>query len=143
MTPLARYAQALSELTPDTVNSLETLLGEQAVFSDPFNQVTGRAVFLRIFEDMYSRLEGVSFEVHQLAETEQGGFIYWTFRGHSRLTGALQIEGVSRIGLDAAGKVQAHDDYWDASLLLERFPLLGRIIRRIRQKLALPESTTH
>ena len=35
MTPLARYAQALSELTPDTVNHLEALLSEQAVFSDP------------------------------------------------------------------------------------------------------------
>ena len=38
MTPLARYAQALSELTPDTVNHLAALLSEQAVFSDPFNR---------------------------------------------------------------------------------------------------------
>lgn len=140
MTPLARYAQALSELTPDTVNHLEALLSEQAVFSDPFNRVTGRAVFLRIFEDMYSRLDDVGFAVHQLAETEEGGFIYWTFSGYSKLTGQLSIDGVSRVVLDSEGRVLLHADYWDASLLLERLPLLGRVIRRIRQKLALPES---
>lgn len=140
MTPLARYAKALSELTPDTVNALAGLLSENAVFSDPFNRVTGRAVFLRIFEDMYGRLEDVSFEVHQLAETEQGGFIYWTFRGDSKLTGLLRIEGISRVVLDSEGRVTLHADYWDASVLLERLPLLGRVIRRIRRKLALPES---
>ncbi|WP_271272037.1 nuclear transport factor 2 family protein [Aliamphritea hakodatensis] len=140
MTPLARYAKALSELTPDTVNALAGLLSENAVFCDPFNRVTGRAVFLRIFEDMYGRLEDVSFEVHQLAETEQGGFIYWTFRGDSKLTGLLRIEGISRVVLDSEGRVTLHADYWDASVLLERLPLLGRVIRRIRRKLALPES---
>ncbi len=138
MTPLARYAQALSELTPDRVSELAALLNEQAAFSDPFNRVTGRATFLRIFEDMYSRLEDVSFDVHRIANTPEGGFIYWTFSGHSRLTGTLSIDGVSRIELDDAGKVRVHEDYWDASLLFERLPLLGRIIARIRRKLALP-----
>ncbi len=139
MTPLARYAQALSELTPDTVNGLAFLLSEDARFSDPFNRVTGQRDFLNIFKDMYSRLDDVGFEVHQLAETEQGGFIYWTFTGHSRLTGLLKVEGVSKIELNTEGLVCVHADFWDASLLFQRLPVLGRIIRRIRQKLALPQ----
>ena len=138
MTPLARYAQALSELTPDTVNDLAFLLSADAEFSDPFNRVTGQRAFLDIFVDMYSRLDDVGFEVHQLAETGQGGFIYWTFTGQSRLTGKLSVDGVSRIELDSEGRVCLHVDFWDASLLFQRLPILGRIIRRIRQKLALP-----
>ena len=68
------------------------------------------------------------------------GFIHW------RMSGALvrmshrpfDVTGVSKVELDADGRVVSHIDYWDvASGLYEMFPVLGPALRWVRRRLAV------
>jgi hypothetical protein len=52
--PANRYAEAFAQLTPDTLDQLCAMVSDQVYFSDPFNQITGKAGFRAVFDHMYS-----------------------------------------------------------------------------------------
>jgi hypothetical protein len=54
---------------------------------------------------------------------------------HKRINGRreIQVEGISHLYIDC-GKVNYHRDYFDAGqMLYENLPLLGGIIRKIKE----------
>ena len=123
----------------ENIASLSDLVTADVCFSDPFNRVQGQQAFLTIFADMYERLDNVTFQVHEITGGETAGYLHWTFSAGSKLTGSFTIDGVSRVLINSQGLVTEHHDYWDASELMQRLPVLGRVIRSIRQKMALPD----
>ena len=60
---LERYCAAFVALTPQTLNDLGALVSDDVRFRDPFNDVRGRAVFLKVFEDMFEQTQDPRFHV--------------------------------------------------------------------------------
>ncbi|MDO6563337.1 nuclear transport factor 2 family protein [Amphritea sp. 1_MG-2023] len=133
---LERYAMLLSQLKPERISELGMLVSETICFTDPFNRVQSKSAFLGIMADMFEQLDQVSFEVFECQVQGEVGYLYWRFSATSPLAGAFKTEGVSRLVFDQQGRVVSHQDFWDASLLMEQFPLLGRVIRYIRRRAA-------
>ncbi|RTE65279.1 nuclear transport factor 2 family protein [Amphritea opalescens] len=133
---LNRYALLLSQLTAANVVELDPLVSETIYFTDPFNRLKGKANFLGLMSEMFEQLNNVSFEVFETQIQGQTGYLYWRFSASSSLTGAFSTEGTSRVCFNHQGLVVSHQDFWDASALIEQFPLLGRIIRYIRRRAA-------
>lgn len=133
---LARYARVLDQLRADNLDQLAELLDDRVRFIDPFNDLTGKEVFIGVMREMFDKMEAVGFEV--LQQTQQGldGWLYWRFTATSAMTGSFSVEGSSRIRFTASGRVALHQDFWDASQMLERLPLLGRIVAGIRRRVA-------
>ncbi|WP_417227251.1 nuclear transport factor 2 family protein [Amphritea sp.] len=131
---LNRYALRLSQLKATNVVALDPLVSETIYFTDPFNRLKGKANFIGLMSEMFAQLNDVSFEVFEAQVQGQTGYLYWRFSASSSLTGAFSTEGTSRVCFNNQGLVISHQDFWDASSLIEQFPLLGRLIRYIRQR---------
>lgn len=135
---LSRYAQQLSNLTADNLPGLRQYLADSVDFRDPFNHTYTQNEFIHILEDMYQKLDRVSFQVHSclLSGDEKEGVMYWTFTASSGLTGKVEFEGASRVVQDGEGRVMLHHDYWDASELMQQIPLIGAVIKKLRRKMS-------
>lgn len=133
---LADYVEVLENLNSENLGSLCNITTGAFSFRDPFNHTHTQADFIAIMQDMFKRLSLVRFQVHRSVQQDQHAFIYWTFYGNSRFTGEFSFEGVSRIEANDVGKVMLHHDFWDASELMEKVPLLGAVIRKVRKKLS-------
>lgn len=134
------YADVLESLTVESLPTFIALTSQQIRFSDPFHRIEGQDHFRTVMRDMFTRLDGVCFRVHQVApvanDAMQGGFLHWTFTANSQLTGTFSFEGTSRIELDAEGLVRVHEDYWDSAALYRHIPGLGVLFRWLQRKAA-------
>ncbi|MDO8290495.1 MAG: nuclear transport factor 2 family protein [Parvibaculum sp.] len=134
---ISSYADFLESLNKDNVRDLRRHVSPDVFFSDPFNKVLGADKMLHIFEDMYATLGDVHFEILHQATEDQTGFLHWrlsaTLRGRP-----WEVEGVSHLTFNTAGKVVSHIDHWDAARdFYEHFPVVGWILRAIRKNLTV------
>lgn len=130
-----RYVRFFETLTPSSLAALDSVFDAGARFKDPFNDVSGIDAIRRVFEDMYERCEEPTFNVDDVACDGDTCFIGWTF--HFRRSGrAHDIDGVSRVRFEPAGRAIEHIDYWDpASQVYEGIPLLGGLLKALRRRL--------
>lgn len=133
---LSEYAQHLSQLNSNNLSAFRHCLADRVEFRDPFNHTFSQDDFIRILEDMYIKLDHVSFNVHGQVQEGNEGVLFWTFSASSKITGSFEIEGNSRVSCDKDGKVMLHHDYWDASELMQQLPLLGMVIGKVRKKMS-------
>ena len=109
-------------------------------FVDPFSDVIGAGKLVAILQKTLDDVTDPQFTVQEIwmVEPDRKGMVKWRFQGQVSLIGNLDVTGISEIDLDDDGLVISHRDYWDAGLeVYGKMPLLGRLIRRLRQKLAV------
>lgn len=129
-------------LTPQSVARFPEFYSADAYFKDPFNEVRGLAAVQRIFTHMFEQVGEPRFVVSERVVDDGGAMLIWTFSFRSvRLGGGgtQVIRGMSHLKFDASGKVNYHRDYWDAAEeLYMKLPVLGMLMRGLRQALAAP-----
>ena len=128
------YATALTQLKPGSIEALGELVADDVHFRDPFNCLDGKANFIGVMAEMFEQLDEVRFDLLEAQIQGNIGYLYWRFSATSSLTGAFVTEGSSRICFNDQWLVNSHLDFWDASLLMQQFPLLGRVVGMIRKK---------
>lgn len=125
-------------LSPARLPALAEVYTEATRFKDPFNDVQGQAAVQALFAHMFDTLEAPRFVVLTALTQGEQAFLTWDF--HFRLRGRpLCIHGASHLIYAGDGRVDRHRDYWDAAEeLYEKLPLLGRLMRWLRRRLASP-----
>ena len=137
---LKAYIRYFETLTPQSINDLDNLTGEDFTFSDPFNHLINRRDVKRLFRQMFDDVDNPAFEISDSFWTENGtkAVLKWRFAGEAQKIGKLDFEGLSEIYFDDTGLITSHIDYWDAAQhFFEKIPLFGAILRMIRKKLRL------
>jgi hypothetical protein len=127
MSGLTDYIHLLERLDRSNLGQLRAVLSEDVFFSDPFNQVNGADAYLALLSEMFERLDSAV------------AYLYWTFSGHSGVTGWLNFQGSSRLTFDVSGKIDRHQDFWDSADLYEKVPVLGALFRWLRRQVAFRE----
>lgn len=132
---IAVWFEAMSEAS---LASIDQIYAVDAHFCDPFNDVKGLAAIAAIYGHMFENLTAPRFVITEIIEQDQRLFMAWQFlfqwRGQS-----FDIPGGTRFRLDGDGRVADHQDYWDvAQGLYEKLPVLGWLLKRLRQKMATP-----
>ena len=133
------YAAFFEGLSPESLHRLDELCAPNVRFRDPFNDVSGVARFRAVLAKMFRDVGDPRFAVTDKAFSGRTCYLRWTFTFRSRGSREerTRIEGVSEVHLDAAGKVTAHIDHWDAGAqIYERVPLLGAVVRMVRRRLS-------
>ena len=125
-------------ISPESLTSIDSIYGTQAHFRDPFNDVRGCSAIAAIYAHMFENLTSPRFVITDIIEQRQRVFMAWQFlfewRGQS-----FDIAGGTRFELDKQGLIVDHQDYWDvAQGLYEKLPLLGWLLKRLRQRMATP-----
>ena len=123
----------IADLSPTSLNDLETYYTDDATFQDPFNKVYGRNEIKRLFEDMF-KLDDVKFEVLESIKDGEKGFLTWNM--YFKIYGRSQmIHGGSYLHFAEDGRVKSHRDYWDAAEeVYEKFPVLGHVLRFLKKR---------
>ena len=131
-----RYAAAFAALTPETMDDLLATVSPQVRFTDPFNDVTGRAAFRAIFMHMFETCDAPRFHIIDIAHGTQTGsrraYLRWRMSGQLRSwpRTSLDFEGMSEVHVGDDGLIVAHIDHWDsASQLLAHLPVIGTLLR--------------
>ncbi len=137
------FISAAEQLSQDTVDQLAAFYAPDCEFTDPFQKVRGQKRVRDIYLEMFHQLEQPRFtNVRLLGAPDPGTrevMVGWTFEFALGPNKPRQrIAGASLLVINSAGLIQSHHDYWDASRLMEALPLIGGIIRWIRQKIGRP-----
>lgn len=132
---LAELVRWYETLTPETVESLNTIYHEDACFRDPFNDVRGQAAIAGIFQHMFVTTKNPVFRISATQKEGDTAWVSWTFDFALR-NRVLSIDGATRLIFGDDGRVVDHRDFWDATELFEVFPLLGPVLRAIKRRLA-------
>lgn len=135
------YCAYLERLTLSALDAFPTFVAPNVHFKDPFNEVHGIEHMRTVFEDMFTHVADLRFDIHHRLSDGDVTLIEWTLGG--RLMGRVwQVDGASRLRFASDGKLIEHIDYWDAaSGLYERFPVVGGILRILRRKLSAAPGT--
>jgi len=131
-------ARFYSELNKDNLSRFEEIYHSSIVFEDAAHRIEGYAALLSYFQNLYQNVDRCQFGIAEQYQCGSAGFLTWTMQlQHPRLAGGNQIDvkGISHLKFDD-GKVVYHRDYFDlGEMLYEQLPLLGSVIRAIKQRL--------
>lgn len=120
------------------IASLADIYSVDIQFKDPLHAINGLPALTRYFEGMMGDLIECRFEFHHSIESAEPGeaILFWTMHyRHKKLANGklLQLSGNSHLLYN--DKVYYHRDYFDAgAMLYEQIPLLGFLIRKIKQR---------
>lgn len=138
---LSRIVQWFENLTVQTLSSIDCIYAAQAHFKDPFNDVVGAGYIRAIYSHMFENLTDPAFEITQTIEQGQRAFVAWRFTFQWRGK-AFDIPGCTQMTLNQQGLIVEHVDYWDvAQGIYEHLPLLGAVLRKLRQRMVAVVST--
>ncbi|HSC66058.1 MAG TPA: nuclear transport factor 2 family protein [Cellvibrio sp.] len=134
--------QAVRELylqfDPAILDKLTEVYADNIQFVDPLHTLSGIAAMRGYFAATMNGLDECRFEFHRsLEQLEQGeAVLLWTMHyRHRKLAGGKPLSLAGSSHLRFAEKVYYHRDYYDAgAMLYEQVPLLGGIIRHIKQQ---------
>ena len=133
-----RYIDAFERLSPTTLQALEDCFSDRARFVDPFNDVRGKPAIRAVFAHMFASCEEPRFTVDECLGDENLVYLHWRFR-FGTPSARRSVQGVSRVQFATDGRVTEHRDYWDpCSQVYEKVPVLGRLFRALRRRLAAP-----
>ncbi|SEJ20887.1 nuclear transport factor 2 family protein [Pseudomonas sp. NFR16] len=137
---LRDYARRFAALNKDNLERLGELYADDIAFADPMRKAQGLAEVRRYFAELYANVSDLQFEFHAFDQVREGkGYLRWTRTYcHPRLNQGepIAVQGCSHL-LWAENKVFQHRDFFDAgALLYEHVPVMGRMIRWLKRRLA-------
>ena len=131
--------RAYCSLAMGNTAELTPLYSEDVYFEDPSHGIQGKAALLERFQQLYSKVDSCNFKFHQTLDTGGEIFLAWTMilRQRGPKSGeVIRVEGASFLKV-RNNRIYYHRDYFDlGAFVYENVPMLGSIIRRIKQRLA-------
>lgn len=123
-------------LSLDTVDHLIDLYSTDALFKDPFNEVSGKRDIKKIFVHMFEQVDQPKFIVLNEISNSNQACLTWEFRFRFKDESHQQvIRGCSWLSI-CHNLITEHRDYWDAAEeLYEKLPLIGALMRFLKKKL--------
>lgn len=133
-----RFEQLYSTLEPGSMALLPAVYHESVTFIDPITSHQGLSALDAYFRRLLSGSDMCQFTISRLQFGDTDGWVTWTmnFR-HPRLDSGqwIAVEGVSIVTI-SENRIVFQRDYYDmGEMLYERVPVLGRIIRALRERL--------
>ncbi len=132
-----RFKAFFGELHNADLSQLRTIYDDDIVFKDPVHDVKRLVALEDYFTEVCKNVSECRFEYLDEMVSGTSAYVTWImhFR-HPKLSNRLiSVRGVSH--LKFTDKVIFHEDVYDmGAMLYEQIPLLGRVIRWLRLRLA-------
>jgi hypothetical protein len=135
---LDRFCDFYRSFDQRPLSELATIYHADIEFQDPVHKVSGLADLQAYFERSMQQVTRCRFDIEQLSEIDGEAYVRWNMQlVHPQLNGGkpVTVPGVSHLRF--AELIHHHRDYFDLGVMLyEQLPLLGRVIRAIKRRLA-------
>lgn len=126
------------QLSRDNLHLLEAVYHKDIIFEDAAHRLEGWHDLSNYFESLYRNVYRCDFDIHTQQQVGDSGFLAWSMElQHPKLLGgdSILVNGVSHLKFES-NKVIYHRDYFDlGEMVYENIPLLGSLIRTIKQGL--------
>lgn len=136
----AHFIHFFGELSEQGVRErIHDTFASNVHFNDTLKDVHGIDDLEPYLIESAQAVELCTVELQDVASSGGDYYLRWTmdirFKRFKKGETTRSI-GMSRLRFDESGKIVFHQDYWDAaSGLFEHVPLLGGVIRRIKNRL--------
>lgn len=136
---MEKFLRVYQNLSAENLQLLKTIYRDDVRFIDPAHEIYGIEDLTRYFAALYENIDSIHFSFGEPIMIENSGYVSWemTFC-HKRLAGGnpIAVEGVTFLEFDEQGNVFQHRDYFDlGAMLYEHIPLLGRLLKSIKERL--------
>ena len=127
---LEKYISVFENLKADNLGRLMELSSQDIHFEDPFQRTQGRSEYIKIFKDMFLKLDKPTFKVLDYSISEKSKnicFMKWVLTGNLKNNNKkISIKGMSEVSFDQNGNVKSHIDYWDSlTQIIIKLPYIG------------------
>ncbi|BFM06273.1 nuclear transport factor 2 family protein [Halioxenophilus aromaticivorans] len=134
-----QFARGYSSFDDQTWHRLRVLYHPDARFRDPVHDIRGHEQIERYFDDMAQAAQDCAFTLNEPVIRDDTVVVEWQmiFTSKNLNKGRpITVDGISRLRTEN-GLIVEHRDYYDlGQMLYENVPLLGRIIRWLKGRLA-------
>jgi hypothetical protein len=139
MKKLDRFMELYRTLSADNLHELEEIYADDIRFVDPAHEIKGLEELQRYFNNLYQNLASISFDYHQVHESETEASISWSMTfTHPRISRGKEItlQGATFLEFDHDNKISYHRDYFDlGAMLYEHLPIVGPVTKFIKNRL--------
>ena len=114
----------------------KTLYAKDAFFKDGYKEVKGVEAIETYFLATTEAIVSCTFDIADVSVHEGNYYFRWVMKltiQRDRDNPMEQI-GMSHVRFGPDGKVVFHTDYWDTSIVFERAPVIGSIIRWAKEQ---------
>ena len=134
-----RIYKVFNELNANTMDILDNFYDENLVFIDPVGKLKGLEAMKAYYANMYQNVQEIRFDfTNEVVNGDTHVVIWVMYLKAEGLKGGDEVvlEGNSHIVFsEASNKVIFHRDYFDmGAFIYEHIPILGTIIKKIRQR---------
>ncbi|MDF0750250.1 nuclear transport factor 2 family protein [Marinobacter sp. 71-i] len=134
---LGRFKQLFNNLCAGNMAELSSVYSESVRFTDPFSSVRGIDELTEYLTGAYANVISCGFDFGEPVVNGEDVCIPWVMHlKHERIRKgkAVDVDGISQLVI-RGGRVVSHRDYFDVGqLLYENLPLMGGVIRWIRNQ---------
>ncbi|MDA0116836.1 nuclear transport factor 2 family protein [Vibrio sp. T11.5] len=130
--------QIYQQLSKDNLHLLNGVYHQDVVFEDSAHRLQGWQALQSYFDSLYTNVRRCDFDIKEQQQSGDSGFLTWSMSlEHPKLQKGktVVVNGVSHLKFKD-GRVIYHRDYFDlGEMLYENLPLLGSVIKTIKQRL--------
>lgn len=114
----------------------KTLYAKEAFFKDGYKEVKGVDAIETYFIATTKAIVSCTFDITDVIIHEGNYYFRWVMKLTVKRDKDNPIEqvGMSHVRFASDGKVIFHTDYWDTSVVFERAPVIGSIIRWAKEQ---------
>ena len=137
--PLDEFLADLS--SANLSKKAEQFYNPAATYEDPFGRYQGREALAAHLNALLGSMQTVAVDVTSEFVSGDETVALWTLTfTHGSLHGGepLEVHGVSHVKI-LDGKIMAQRDYYDLGVVYENLPVIGRIVRWVKGRIA-PET---
>jgi hypothetical protein len=114
----------------------KTLYAKEAFFKDGYKELKGVEAIETYFIATTKAVVSCTFDITEVIIHEGNYYFRWVMKLTIKRDKDNPIEqvGMSHVRFASDGKVIFHTDYWDTSVVFERAPVIGSIIRWAKEQ---------
>ena len=131
-----KYISAYENLSINNLDTLKNKFTNDVKFEDPFNKVNGKEAVIKIFSEMFEKIDNPKFQILELSYAQNFDqkltvYLKWILNGSLKKNKkSFAIKGVSEVKFNDQGKVVKHIDYWDSmTQLIVHLPYVGGLVK--------------
>jgi limonene-1,2-epoxide hydrolase len=112
------------------------LYAADAYFRDGYKEVEGSDNIEAYFIATTKAIHECTFDIQDWSSHEGNYYFRWIMRLRLKRDKDDLIEqvGMSHVRFNPEGKIVFHQDYWDTSVVFERVPVMGSVIRWVKER---------
>ena len=140
MTRKEKVVWYFNQLSVQSLHILPDFYAREVVFEDPINRLQGIDALTAYYAKVYREVVEIRFDFSDLVEEGDNLMASWVMVARLHSQGnrqPIRLAGISHLRFSQDRVIFHRDSYDLGSMVYERVPMLGLVIRWIKSKLAL------